>query len=164
MLEGRSASGRRVVFLKRTLLALWSVWWTIVFATNVMDGAKLFGLVGEGSTFASGNYLALKETTARYGSTAWLNRVLFLGVIAWEGVAGLLFWRAWWKFRGGGSGRDAVLSAFTVGLTLWLAFLIADEICIAYRFEGAHLGLFIAQLATLMALETLPEGASSPGG
>jgi hypothetical protein len=160
MLEETPVSGRQVVFLKRTLLALWSVWWTIVFATNLVDGAKLLGLLPEGYVFASGNYHLLKETTARYGPPAWLNRVLFLSVLAWEGLAASLFWRAWWQYRGGASERSAVISAFTAGLALWLAFLIADELCIAYKMEAPHIHLFIAQMATLLAIELLPDGAT----
>jgi hypothetical protein len=161
--EGRG--GRcRAVLLKRSLLALWSVWWTVVFASNVADAAEAGGLLGEGWAFASGNYRFLVETTARYGPPAWLNGLLFGGVIAWEGLAAGLFWRAWWRFGGAASSRPKVYAAFTAGLVLWLAFLVADELCIAYPVEGTHARLFTAQLATLLAVELLPErGASSPG-
>jgi hypothetical protein len=40
-----------------------------------------------------------------------------------------------------------------------LAFAIADEVLIAYPVEGTHLGLFTAHLATLLALELLPESS-----
>ncbi len=52
--------------------------------------------------FASGNYRFLTETTARYGTPGWLNMVLFLGVIAWEGTAAVLFWLACRTWRGKG--------------------------------------------------------------
>ena len=47
--------------------------------------------------------------------------------------------------------------AFTASLLLWGAFLIADEIFIAYAVAGTHLRLFIAHLVTLLAIERLPE-------
>jgi hypothetical protein len=41
---------------------------------------------------------------------------------------------------------------------LWGAFLVADEVLIAYPVEGTHLRLFLVQLVTLLAIELLPEG------
>jgi hypothetical protein len=141
--------------LKRTLLAGWALWWTVVLASNLTDAAKATGLVGESWTFASGNYRFICDTTARYGPPAWVNAVLFGAAICWEALATLLFWRACW------AGRAAVYAAFTVGLALWLAFLVADEVCLAYGLEGTHLRLFAAQLVTLLAIELLPD---STGG
>jgi hypothetical protein len=151
-------TSRNVVLLKRTLLFFWAAWLTLVLTTNVMDGCKVVGLLPESWAFASGNYRFLAETTARYGTPAWVNGVLFAGVICWEGIATLLFWLAWWRFRGRGKGGVRTLyAAFTVSLGLWAAFLVADEIFIAYPVEATHLRLFIAQLATLLAVELLPE-------
>jgi hypothetical protein len=154
---------RPALVLKRLLLLVWAAWLTVVLATNVADGCKALGLLGEGWAFASGNYRFLAETTARYGPPAWVNEVLFLGVVVWEGLATLLFWLA---FAGGPSRRRTLYAAFTAGLTLWGAFLVADEVCIAYPVEGTHLRLLTAQLVTLLAIELLPgRGAdgSRPG-
>jgi hypothetical protein len=148
------------IFLKRSLLLFWSVWLTVVFTTNVLDGCKALGLLGDNWSFASGNYRLLVETTARYGTPRWLNSLLFLGVIAWEGMATLLFWLAWLRFRGKEESRWLLYTAFTVGLMLWSAFAIADELFIAYAVEGTHLRLFTAQLATLLAIELLPHGST----
>jgi hypothetical protein len=152
------------LFLKRGLLLFWAVWLTIVFITNVLDGCKALGWLGEGWTFASGNYRFLAQTTARYGTPAWLNGLLFLGVIAWEGAAASLFWLAGLRFRGQQESRRLLYAAFTVGLGLWSAFAIADELFIAYAVEGTHLRLFTAQLATLLAVELLPHQSGSESG
>jgi hypothetical protein len=152
-------SDRHVVVLKRILLLSWAVWLTVVLATNVLDAGKALGLLGEGWVFASGNYRFLAETTARYGTPGWLNGLLFAGVISWEGVAAALFWRAWWAFPG----RSALYAAFTMSLGLWAAFLVADEVFIAYAVEATHLRLLTAQLATLLAVELLPGGMTRPG-
>ena len=146
------------VFLKRGLLLFWAVWLSIVVATNLLDGMKALGQLGESWAFASGNYRFLAETTARYGTPAWLNGVLFAGVVCWEGVAAVLFWLAWRGFGGQGRGTRLVYAAFMAGLGLWAAFLLADELCIAYAVEDTHLLLFTAHLATLLAVELLPEG------
>ncbi len=157
-------SSRPSNFLKRGLLLFWSVWLTIIFVTNLLDGCKALGWLGEGWTFASGNYWFLAQTTARYGTPAWLNGLLFLGVLVWEGAAALLFWLAWLLYRRQLAERRLLYAAFTVGLGLWSAFAIADELFIAYAVEGTHLRLFTAQLATLLAVELLPHGAGSESG
>jgi hypothetical protein len=143
--------------LKRLLLLFWAIWFSIVFLTNLADAGKALGLLGESWAFASGNFRFLQETTARYGTPDVVNGVLFAGVIFWEGVAALLFWRAGYTFRGGNSRRKALYLAFTASLLLWMGFAIADEVFIAYPVEGTHLRLIIAHLVTLLAVELLPE-------
>jgi hypothetical protein len=146
-----------VIFFKRLLLLFWAVWLSVVFLTNLADAGKGLGWLGESWAFASGNFKAIKETTARYGAPDWVNAVLFAGVILWEGIAAVLFWRAAWTFRGRRSEPRVVYGAFTTSLLLWGAFLIADEVCVAYPVESAHRQLFIAHLATLLAIALLPE-------
>lgn len=138
--------------LKRGLLLAWAVWLTVVFFTNLADAAKAAGLLGADWSFASGNYRAVTETTARYRIPAWMNALLFAGVIAWEGLAAILFWRALYLIKTE-SARSATLAAFTVSLLLWAAFMIADEVFIAYAIEGSHIRLFIAYVGTLLVME-----------
>jgi hypothetical protein len=153
-----SFARRQVVFLKQLLLLFWATWLTLVCATNVTDGARTLGLLGKSWAFASGNYASVVETTKRYHPPEWVNRLLFGGVICWEGTVAVLFWLAWWCYRGQGEeSRAPLYVAFTAGLGLWAAFIIADEICITYPIEATHWRLFIAQLATLLAIELLPE-------
>lgn len=145
-------SHRSTIILKRCLLLFWAIWLTVVFATNALDGAKALGWLRENWAFASGNYRFLVETTARYGTPAWLDGLLFLGVICWEGTGAVLFWLAWLRFS-----ERRVYAAFVVSLTLWSAFAIADEVFIAYAVEGTHLRLFTAQLVSLLSIACLPE-------
>jgi hypothetical protein len=146
-----------VVLLKRGLLLFWAAWLSVVFATNALDAAKALGLLDASWPFASGNFAFMTQTTARYGTPGWVNAVLFGGVIAWEGLAAALFWLAAWGFRGGDRGRMTVYLASAAGLSLWAAFILADEVFIAYVVAATHWRLFIAQLATLLAVELLPE-------
>jgi hypothetical protein len=143
--------------LKRLLLLFWAIWLSVVFLSNLADAAKGLGWLAESWAFASGNFKFIRETTARYGIPDFVNAVLLAGVIVWEGLAALLFWWAGCTFRGRNSGRKIVYQAFTASLLLWGAFLVADEVCIAYSLESTHLRLFIAHLLTLLAIELLPE-------
>jgi hypothetical protein len=145
------------IYFKRAVLLVWAAWLGVVFLSNLADAAKGLGLLDDSWAFASGNWRTIKETTARYGTAEFVNAVLFAGVILWEGVAACLFWLAFWKFRGGGTGRKVLYWAFTSTSLLWGAFLVADEIFIAYPLESTHLRLIIGQLVTLLAVELLPE-------
>ena len=146
-----------VILLKRLLLLFWAVWLSVVFLTNLADAGKGLRLLDESWALASGNWKLIQETTARYRTPAAVNVLLFAGVILWEAVAAGLFWRAGWSFRGRSSARQAVYMAFTTSLLLWGAFLVADEVFIAYPLESTHLRLFVAHLVTLLAVEWLPE-------
>ena len=146
-----------VLLLKRCLLLCWAVWLSVVFLSNLADAGKEAGLIGQSWAFASGNWQAIKETTARYGIPDLANALMFAGVILWEGVATSLFWCAFWKLRGKKSGRKILYRAFTTALLLWAALLISDEVFVVYPLESIHLRLFIAFLVTLLAIELLPE-------
>jgi hypothetical protein len=144
------------------LLLFWAAWLTLAFGSNACDILKTLGWLAESWPFASGNYDFLVRTTARYGPPAWINGLLFGGVMAWQAGAALLFWRAGLR-SGGPNGQAAARLALAVGIALWAAFMLADEVCIAYPIERTHLGLFIAQLATLLVVELLPAGEADAG-
>ncbi|MGQ0570150.1 MAG: hypothetical protein ACT4P5_11610 [Armatimonadota bacterium] len=57
-------------FLKHGVLLFWAAWYTVVFLTNVLDGLKAAGVLGEGWKCASGNWVFLRETTVIYGTPA----------------------------------------------------------------------------------------------
>jgi hypothetical protein len=138
-------------------LVFWAIWLSVVFLSNLADAGKGLGLLGDSWAFASGNSQFIKVTTARYGTPDLVSALFFAGVILWEGVATLLFWWAAWTFRGKGSERRILYFAFTTSLLLWGAFLVADEVFIAYPLESTHLRLFIAHLVTFMTIVLLPE-------
>jgi len=51
---------------------------------------------------------------------------------------------------------ELVDAAFAAGLVLWVAFMLADELCKQYDPERGHILFFTAQLVTLIALQLLP--------
>jgi hypothetical protein len=151
----RDQTDRAAALLKSLLLLFWAAWLSVVFLTNLLDGGKALGLLGEDWPLASGNYAFVAQTTARYGTPGWVNALLFAGVVAWEGLSAVLFWLAWW---GGAPAQTRRYSAFAVGLGLWAAFLLADEMFVAYGVAAAHWRPFLGQLATLLVIELLPGG------
>ena len=143
--------------LKLGLLAFWAAWFAIVFLTNLSSGLKSAGVLPVSWKFASKNDAAVAKATSIYGAPPWVPRLLFLGVVLWQLLATALYgWAFAASLKAGVIAWSAVNTAFAVGLGLWAAFMIADEITIKYAYEQSHELLFIAQLATLMALYLLP--------
>jgi hypothetical protein len=142
--------------LKRGLVFGWAAWLTVVFLTNLFDLLRQLAILPEGWAFASGNFGFIQATTVIYALPDAVNLLLFAGVIVWEGVAALLFWRA---FAGYAAGRlAAVNTAFAVSLALWAAFMLADELLMAYDVEATHMRILTSQIVTLLAIHLLPDG------
>jgi hypothetical protein len=146
-----------VILFKRSILLVWAVWFSVVFLSNLLDAGKGLGLLGESWAFASGNWHAIRKTTALYGISDAVNALMFGGVIIWEAITACLFWRAGLTYLGRMSSRKFVYQALTSSLLLWGAFLVVDELFIAYALGATHLRLFNAHLLTLLAIELLPE-------
>jgi hypothetical protein len=145
--------------LKRGLVFFWAAWFTIVFLTNLFDLLKQLGIVAQDWAFASGNFGFMAATTSLYATPESVVLLLFIGVVVWEAVAAGLFWRAFAGYGSGVAGMGRINTAFAVGLALWAAFLVADELTMAYDVASTHMGLLTAQTVTLLALHLLPDGA-----
>jgi hypothetical protein len=120
--------------LRRTLLAAWAVWFAIVTASNMGDLLKSFGFVGQGFWFTSNNLELISRAT---GAGVGFNRFLFVGVILWEAAASSAL--AWAFLR-----RPGSLLPFYIAMTLFLAFMIGDEITRTYGPQGMHIRIFVA--------------------
>ena len=126
-------------------------------ASNLCDAAKSLGWLPASWSFVSGNLAAVRQTTAIYGLPEGIVWALFAAAIVWELAAAITF--AWATIQqGSNSGAwPASERALLVGIGLWSAFILADEIFIAFPtgIEGAHLRIFIAHLVSLIAIRTL---------
>lgn len=142
--------------LKRGIVGFWALYFTLVFASNAFDALKALGVVGDRFAFASGNYAMIVAATAKLASSTALNAILFAGVLAWEALAAVLFWSAFRRVRHRGPVETA---AFVASIALWAAFVLADEVFLAYEggTEATHVRLFVAQLVSLLAIHLLPD-------
>ena len=141
-----------LVLLKLALLAFWACWFAIVTLTNLFSALKGWGYLDPSWKFASGNYEQVVKAVSKYSAPEWVPRVLFVGVIAWQLVAALLFAMALLASANGVLAMDWINAAFATGILLWAAFMIADEATIKYSFEQPHELLFVAQLACLLVI------------
>lgn len=146
-----------LVTLKLGLLFFWGLWFSIVFLTNLFEGFRVLRVVPTTWKYASHNFKPVAQATATYHAPPWLPRVLFSGILLWQLLAVVFFARATiLSFIGGSVGWGPANVAFAVGLSLWAAFMIADEVFKEYDTQRSHVLFFIAQLVTLVALHVLP--------
>jgi hypothetical protein len=85
------------------------------------------------------------KVTALYQTPQWVVGVLFCGVLAWQAVGTWSYGRAAMKPCAGANEPQAMLSAFGINLALWAAFMIVDEVFLAYPIENVHRSVFASQ-------------------
>ncbi|MBO0948450.1 hypothetical protein [Fibrella forsythiae] len=149
----RSTIDRRI---RAGLLLFWALYFSIVCLSNTTDALKALNLLPPNFRFVSGNYSMVSKVVGIYGPTAGWAGFFFAGVISWEGVGAVLFWRAL-----AGSIRETAdrvalaYQAFGVTIGLWAAFIISDEVFLAYEFPGlssTFFNLLIAELGSFILL------------
>jgi hypothetical protein len=135
--------------LEPGLLGFWALYFALVTLSNLTDLLRALGALPAGWRWVSGNLAFIADSTGKFGVPAWVNPVLLAGVIGWETLAAVLFWRAAREPGGRWLGP-----AFVVSLSLWGTFILLDEILLIYEtgVEATHLRLLIAQLLTLLVL------------
>ena len=82
------------------LLGFWALYFAIVALSNLTDLLVGVGILPAGWRWVSGNLAFVAASTARVGAPAWVNPILLAGVVGWQGLIALLFWRAAREPRG----------------------------------------------------------------
>jgi hypothetical protein len=129
------------------LLGFWALYFAIVALSNLADLCQSLHLLPAGWRWVSGNLAFIKASTGKL--PAWTSQPLLAGVIAWEALAAVLFWRA---------ARDPIGRwlgpAFVVSLSLWATFILLDEMLLIFEtgVEATHFRLMTAELLTLVLL------------
>jgi hypothetical protein len=131
------------------LLGFWALYFTIVALSNLTDLLRGLQVLPANWRWVSGNLAFIAASTGKFGIPAWVNPLLLAGVVAWETLAAVLFWRAAWEPSGRRLGP-----AFAVSLSLWGVFILLDEILLIFETgaEATHLRLLIATLLTLVVV------------
>ena len=142
--------------IARLILGFWAAWYAFVVAGNLCDAARALGWLGAGWHFASGNFALVAQTIAIYGLSPAVAAILFAGVIMWELLCIVAFAVATAGLADATRGAST-LRPFVVSLPLWMAFILADELFVAFPtgIEGTHLRIFVAHLVSLIVLRLL---------
>ncbi len=138
------------------LLLFWALYFSVVWLSNTTDALKAVSLLPPDFKFVSGNYGMVSKVVGIYSLTSGLAGLFFAGVILWEGVGAVLFWRAFaGAVRQSGNSRALAYLAFGVTIGLWATFIFTDEVFLAYEFPGlssTFFSLLIAELASFILI------------
>jgi hypothetical protein len=147
-----------LVAIKRGVLLYWSLWFTIVFASNGLDGLKALGVIDKSWKLAGGDFTVISPAAAFYGVPARASGLLLVCLMVGEGIAGAAFWRAFVKFRGimNADGRAPAV-AFILAISLFAALLPADRFPGGHTYMVTHLKILVALLVSLLLVFFLPE-------
>ena len=138
------------------LALFWTLWFAIVFCTNLFGALRAAGKVSPEWKFASRNYESVAKAVSLYRAPPWVARGLFGGVLAWQFAAAFQYAATFAALAAGGPAPMGLVdAAFGTGIGLFAAFMLADEITIKYAYEQAHELLLIAQLASLALVHAL---------
>ena len=144
-------------FFKLGLLGLWALWYLVAFSTNLCESFEALGIFRKAWPLASGNFQAVSRAINTYSTSRRIPRLLFAGVLCCQLLAVSLFaWAIVSSVLTGTINFDAVNAAFAAALSLWAAFMLADEMLKQYDTEHPHVLFFMAQLVTFVALHVLP--------
>lgn len=143
--------------LSRGLLLFWSSWFSLVLASNLADGLQHMGVLPTEWRFVSGNLSLIRQSIDIYSLTMTSAAILFGAVVAVQLAAAVLFWRAFLDPDSVARPDDRkALQAFSLGIGLFAAFLIADELFIVYeRLAGvatAHLLILCGLLLSYLVI------------
>ena len=143
-----------IYFIKRTILLIWALWSLFVTLSNICDGLKTIGILPDNFRFVSGNFGYIQAATQIYYFPVWLNAILFILVIIWEGMMCFLFFKSFLKFKEGDN--QFTLLPFLAGIILFGGFLVMDELLITYdrlgAIEQSHLGFLVAFIVSLLLM------------
>ncbi|UVT16426.1 MAG: hypothetical protein H8K04_02355 [Nitrospira sp.] len=143
--------------IKFGLLSFWGLWFVIVVLTNLCEAMKIFEVLPWAWKFASCNFQPVALAVGEYATPAWIAKALFSGILVWQlGIVILFGWATLSSLEHRTLRWDLVDLAFAAGLSLWAAFMLADEYCRQYEPQRAHVLFFMAQLVTLLTLHLLP--------
>ncbi len=144
-------------FIKLGCLLFWGCWFAIASMTNVFDFLYAIDVLPKTWVFRSGNYGALGSVFRIYFDSPVFLNVMFIADFSVQMLSAGLFYLAFifvWSKR---NAWFLINTAFALSMALWAAFLIFEEIFLAYTYEPIAINLIVIELLTLLAVHFLPE-------
>lgn len=151
------------LLFKRLLLLFWTMFFSMVALTNLID---LIGEIGlfDWTFLNSGNFEYLQSVVEVYGVGSGLTKVLLLGAFLIELLAAALFWRALLLFGRSSAGRRVTYVALCWGALVWTAFVFMTEFFVAYGSESVFRELLMIMVATALAIALIEDDAGTEAG
>ncbi|KTD31505.1 MULTISPECIES: hypothetical protein [Legionella] len=145
-------------YIKLGILLFYALWFFIACLTNVVNLMDALNIINT-QKFNSGNFLFLKELIFKFDTSFPLLELLFILGVFIQAISSTLFFIAFFAFWKGRNKWKCVNLAFAISMMFWAAFILSEEIFIAYAYEPTHLRLLALELLSLLAFHLLAEAA-----
>lgn len=149
------------LLFKRLVLLVGAVYFTCVAVTNVVDFVAEVGGY-HWVVLNSGNSAYIDSITKAYSMPSGFTEVAVLAAALAEGVGALLFWRAVFRYRGGGAGVREAWWALTWNVFVWLGFMVGTEVFVAYTSESPFRELLMIGLGMALVVALVPDDPTAP--
>lgn len=133
--------------LKPIILAFWALWFSLAVLTNIFEIFKHLQVLPMQWWFHSQNFTLIKLVLDHAHLSTKVAWFVFAAVLIGEAFCCATHIRAFITQR-----WEHILYAFTCSMSLWFAFVIAEEILIAYSFEAVHIRLLLLEGLSLLML------------
>lgn len=156
MLTDDDSKSNGLFYLKAGALFFWACWFTLAATTNIFDLINALWGLPTYWHFRSGNFILVASVLSLYNTPTFFYYLVFIIDILIQATCAILFAVSFLKFWRHQPAWSWINYAFTLSLALWAAFIIIEELFIAYAFEATHIGLCLFELLILFALHFLP--------
>ena len=143
------------LLLKRLLLGFWTMYFSIIAVSNVIDLMNALGAT-HWRFLDSTNFPFMHSVVKVYGVGPDATKLLLVGAMALQIPGAILFWRA--LVRRGSDMTGAAMQALC-----WTAFTFMTELFLAYTVEGVFRDLVIITIGTSLVFLLVPDEARESG-
>lgn len=141
---------------KKIIILFWTAWWLIALWTDVV-GALAHEKLLIATWAPDVNYPFLAESLKMYNAPIWLINILFSGILCWSFLSSAAFcWASIALTQPKTVWLHRAQMAFTISISFWFAFFLADQITMKFDLEQNHMVQGGFELLTLLALYILP--------
>jgi len=141
---------------KRLVLLFWTMFFTMVAVTNLVNIASALGIF-DWTFLNSGNFAYLESVVAVYDIGSTLTKLALIGAFLIEALAAVLFWRALLSYGRQPWGKLAAFRALCWGTVVWTAFVFMTEFFVAYGSESVFRELLAIMIASAIAIALIPD-------
>lgn len=148
--KGRKVDGENIYKIRivQLIVLFWTLYFSFVAVTNLIDGLQTIKLVSKSWKFTSGNFNLIAEKVSIYGTPIWVVAILFFGIIIWGSFNTILLWRAFFNIQKK-TYEPPLFQAFFTSIGYFVALTIASELFLIYEFTDKYIMIVTSLLVSL---------------
>lgn len=144
-------TSQMMCFLAQGIILMWALWISVVSLTDLCNLLAGFGFLPEQFPASSHNLERILYFLKHYHLNSYpLAMTIFTVINLWVFVIAIAYWRAFIAYF---TDREhyvyRALTAFLINMSLFIFFLVADEIFIQYLASHSHMNTLLFITASM---------------